>query len=676
MAVEIFGAGIFPLITCICSVILGTYIYFLNHEHIANKIFILFMVCMAIASFLDFFQAISTIENLALILAKLKYAIMILVPIFFLHLSSVLSDNEKIISTVKYIIIPYVLSIIFFIIIVATDLIITGVTFENNTYSTNLGILNPLLMAFAFLMLVPGLIILIITFKNTKNNDKKMQMTYIFTGITISALLFLTFHEIIPRIFGIDIPGAIIFTLPLFIFFALAIAKHKLMVMPKLVHEIDISAEPIDYELESGYTYIIPEKEPKLGFQLFAKSLKEGAHGICITMRDPRNIRRKYGLKKTPIIWITDKEISEFTVKPDEITYISEILKPFFERSEDSVIFLIDDKTITSGLNYEDHSEVLKLSKNFFDGVVKSNSKFIISVAPGSISPKKRLPIIKTKTPLLEFTRLAAFMFEEICNNVIQFLIRNAYIKQEDIPEHLTNLSKKDRFFKSLRYRRSHNPVTTNSKIKFTNILVAQRLSKQILIDKVRLFVSEFESIKTATNLNSIAINSIREFGLSHNEFLLHPGDAYIIPDNDPQRAFSIFSEFLSKDFDGLCITKSNPKKIKRKFGLTRKGTKVYWLTEFTEANQDILPPKLEHILSTIEDFLAKRRNKKIILLDGVEYLITYSGDNFEPVLGFLRQVTDMISETNGLIIIPLNPMIISDKRIGILLRSGMELYK
>jgi hypothetical protein len=635
---------------------------------------------MALASFLDFFQGISTIRSLALIMAKLKYATIIFVPIFFFHLSLVLSDNERIHQWEKFVPIPYIICTIFFTITIVSDLIITGVTLENESYSTNYGVLNPVLMAFAFIVLIPGLIALIITFKNTKNNDKKMQLKLIFIGISISAFLFLIFHQIIPRILGLDIPGALIFTLPMFILFAYTIAKHKLMMFPKLVHEVDITSEPIDYELEAGYTYIIPENEPKRGFQLFAKSLKEGAHGICITMRDPKTIRNKYGLKKTPIIWITDKEIGEFSVKPDEITYIREILKPFFERSEDSVIFLIDDKTITSGVNFEDHSKVLKMSKDFFDGVVKSNSKFIISVSPGSISPKKRLPIIKTKTPLMEFTRLTAFMFEDICNNIIQFLLRNAYLKSEDIPGHLANLGRRDRFFKSLKFRRKQVPgnslSTSNSKIKFTNILVAQRLSKQILIDKVRIFISEFEDIKTAVNLNSIAINSIKEFGLSQNEFLLHPGDAYIIPDQDPIRAFEIFSEFVSKDYNGLCITKSNPKKIKRKYGLSRKGVKVYWLTEYSEATQDVLPPKLEHILSAIEEFLSKKGHKKIIVLDGVEYLITYSGDNFEPVLGFLRQVTDMISETNGFIVVPLNPTIVKEERMGILLRSGMEMYK
>ena len=198
------------------------------------------------------------------------------------------------------------------------------------------------------------------------------------------------------------------------------------------------------------------------------------------------------------------------------------------------------------------------------------------------------------------------------------------------------------------------------------------------MIDKIKLFISEFENIETALNLNAIAMDSISKYGLSKNEFLLHPGDAYIIPEADANKSFEIFSEFATKDFNGLCITKSNPKKVRRKYGLVSKDLKLFWLTDISESKKNVLPPKLEHILSAIEEFLVSKKKtdeKKVILLDGIEYLITYSGDNFDSVLGFLRQVVDRISETNALILIPINTSIVSEERIGLLTRSGMEIY-
>ena len=62
------------------------------------------------------------------------------------------------------------------------------------------------------------------------------------------------------------------------------------------------------------------------------------------------------------------------------------------------------------------------------------------------------------------------------------------------------------------------------------------------------------------------------------------------------------------------------------------------------------------------------------IILDGIEYLITYSGDMFESVLRSLRKLTDKISISNTCLIIPLDPDVVSKERIALFSRSGIEI--
>jgi hypothetical protein len=672
----ITGAALGPLLTCIFSVILGTYIYVIDHEHYPNRIFIYFMHAMALLTFLDFLQAIAPEETIALITAKLKYSYLILVPATFIHLSIALTDIKSIIKNKNLIYFTYIICLIFFLLSTFTDQIVEGVTREAGVYGTDNGSISPILILIAVIFLIIGLVILIITFRTSKNQNKRLQLKYIFVGMTITGIVFLSLDQIYPLITGIDLEGTIILTLPMFLFYGYSILKFKFLKHPKLVREKVMSVEPIDYDLESGYTYIIPETTAKKGFQLFLKTLNEGSYGICISLENPAIIRRKHGLKDTPIIWITNEETDEISVKPSEIATINDILKPFLEKATDSVILLLDYESITSGVNIENHSKILNLSKTFFETINKSNSKFIISVKPTSINPKNRSDIIKTKTPLLEFSRLAAFVFEEICNNVLQFLFRNNYVRSEEVQGHLNNLAKKDPFFKKLIYRKTSNPVTLDSKLRFSNILVGQRLSKQVLIDKIKLFISEFEAIETAIDLSVIVEDSIVTYGLSKNEFMLHLGDTYLLPGIDSKKGFEIFSEFVNKDFRGLCITKSNPKKVIRKYSLFKKDLKLFWLTDIGGSSKDILPPKLEHILSALEEFLSKRKENKIILIDGIEYLIFYSGDIFDAVLGFLRRLADRVSETNAILLIPLDPKALSEQRMSLLTRSGIEIYK
>jgi hypothetical protein len=673
-------AALPPIITCIFSVMLGTYIYVLDHEHSSNKIFIIFMNAIALLTFLDFSQAISSNENIALSIAKIKYAYLLIIPTLFVHLSYYLSDNKKIIKSLKYIYILYLISVIFFIISISTNLIVRGVTLESGIYSTDDSLFQYILLLFAIIYLVIGFAFLIITFKSTINNNKRIQLKYIFYGMAITTILFFSVSQLIPIFVGFEFEGSLLFTLPMFISYAYAILKYKLMSEVELVTE-DIPFTPIDYDIEPGFTYIIPEAMPKVGFQLFAKTVKSGAHGICITMNDPSGIRDKYGLRKTPIIWITKDEphenqnTNDILVKPKEIATIGEILNPFLNKSQESVILLIDDKAITSGITLRDHKKILDLSKSFFDTVVTANSSFIISVSPKSISQERKMPIIKTRTPLLEFNRLSALVFEEITNDIVRFLIRNGYLKPEKVHVHLANLRKNDIFFKNINYRRSVNSTSSSDGIRISSFIEVRKLSKQIMIDKLKLFITEFEKIETAIDMNSLVQKAINKYGLSKSEFQLHYGDTYLIPQPDTRRSYEIFVEFVSKDYKGLCITKSNPQKINRKYSMENKGVRLFWLTDISSKKDYVLPPKLEHILSAIEDFIKSTHEKKIIILDGIEYLIFYSGDIFDAVLGFLRRLTDRVSETNTLVLIPVDPKALSEQRISLLNRSGIEIY-
>jgi hypothetical protein len=677
------------IIAFITSLLLLVYILKKNPKSRINQIWALFLVMTMLITLGEaILKIIGDDKEAALFWFRLL--VMpgggFLAPIF-LHFTLIFTKQDKILKNRILLIVIYLPILILYIRGLMINVPLDDLKISSLGYYTTQSLLTivagsliyPINMGIIGGLILLGVNVLINGYRKTKIEIEKNQIKYILAGSFLLLGLNFIVYVLLPPDIAQNFSEATSITAVLMAgIIAYAIVKYKLMAEVKLVTE-EIPTKPIDYEIESGFTYIIPEREPKTGFQLFAKTMAEGVHGICITLRNPTIIRKKYGLKKTPIIWITKEETNELSVKPSEIARINEILKPFLEKSEDSVILLIDDKSITGGLKIEDHSKILEISRNFFNTVVTANSRFIISVAPTSISPKKRKPIIKTKTPLLEFNRLAAFVFEDICNNVIKFLIRNGYIKNEDVPRHISNLSRKDDFFKILKYPISKNPSGGNSKIKFSNILVAQKITKTVLVDKLKLFISEFENIETAMNLDAIAMGAIGKYGLSKNEFLLHVGDSYIIKESIPIKSIEIFSEFVSKDFMGLGIFKTNPEKVIRKYALPKKGIKYYWLTDISESKQNVLPPKLEHILSAIEDFLGNEsfKNKnKIILLDGVEYLITYSGDNFDSVLGFLRQVTDLISEANALIMIPLNPKIIDEERIGLLMRSGMELYE
>jgi hypothetical protein len=199
-------------------------------------------------------------------------------------------------------------------------------------------------------------------------------------------------------------------------------------------------------------------------------------------------------------------------------------------------------------------------------------------------------------------------------------------------------------------------------------------LSKDSVIDKTKSFISVFEDLPRSDKLHSLALKTLKKYGYSEVEYLFHTGDTYIIQEPKSNYSFEILNEFISKDYDGLVITKSNPKKIIRTHNINVSNVKMFWLTDVPSDDINTIYPKLENITAEIEKFLRETTDKKVIIFDGIEYLFTYSGDMFDSVLRSLRKLTDRISMSNACLVIPIDPNVIKKERMALLSRSGIEI--
>jgi hypothetical protein len=128
----------------------------------------------------------------------------------------------------------------------------------------------------------------------------------------------------------------------------------------------------------------------------------------------------------------------------------------------------------------------------------------------------------------------------------------------------------------------------------------------------------------------------------------LEGGGSYRTFDKD--EAFGVFSGLTREGYDGLCIARTYPDEIRKKFGL--EVTPIRWLAE--QKGEDIIPPQdLLGLSLTIKDFLNKAP-RPVIMLQGVEYLVTVNG--FTPILRLLRDLSPLVSEKHAILIIPVVP--------------------
>ncbi|MCU0799661.1 MAG: DUF835 domain-containing protein [Candidatus Thermoplasmatota archaeon] len=153
------------------------------------------------------------------------------------------------------------------------------------------------------------------------------------------------------------------------------------------------------------------------------------------------------------------------------------------------------------------------------------------------------------------------------------------------------------------------------------------------------------------------------EWSAEKAAFELTPGLSYLVEEKRPDRVFMVYKALTNIGDPGLAISRTNPKILSRSYGLNEDT--AIWLTgkEIHGEIRSVLPI-LEFIMSLIEEHMTANQ-KSVILLDGLEYLLT--NNKFNSVLRFLRQLVDNISQTDSILLVALSPEALDSTEVTLL---------
>jgi hypothetical protein len=154
-------------------------------------------------------------------------------------------------------------------------------------------------------------------------------------------------------------------------------------------------------------------------------------------------------------------------------------------------------------------------------------------------------------------------------------------------------------------------------------------------------------------------------------KYSLTPGKSYVVEESPPDISFDAFVNIISttngeplKKPVGLAVSRQHPDLIRQKYGLEQ--TPIYWLA--TRAGQQVISPTNLGILThTLIQFIEDNPSA-VILLDGLEYLV--SNNDFNKVLRVIDQVNDHISQSKAILIIPVDPRAFDQKEVALLERN------
>lgn len=153
-------------------------------------------------------------------------------------------------------------------------------------------------------------------------------------------------------------------------------------------------------------------------------------------------------------------------------------------------------------------------------------------------------------------------------------------------------------------------------------------------------------------------------------KYNLIPGRTYVVEESPSDISFDAFVNIVSTSTNGsrktfgLVVSRQHPDLIKQKYGL--EATPIYWLA--TKTGDEVVSPTNLSILTHMLVKFVEENPSGVMLLDGLEYLV--SNNDFNKVLRVIDQVSDHISLSKAVLIIPVDPRAFAPKELALLERN------
>ena len=144
----------------------------------------------------------------------------------------------------------------------------------------------------------------------------------------------------------------------------------------------------------------------------------------------------------------------------------------------------------------------------------------------------------------------------------------------------------------------------------------------------------------------------------------IRPGRSYLIKEYGKSRqSYEVFRRLMDRAFSGLCVSRTKPAILESEYGLGQMESR--WLTDiYLTENNLINPTNVAQINIIVKDFI-KHRRRGAVLLEGIEYLIYYNGN--DSIIKLLFSLNENIMVSESLLVVPVDPKSLDPKTLFLL---------
>ena len=148
-------------------------------------------------------------------------------------------------------------------------------------------------------------------------------------------------------------------------------------------------------------------------------------------------------------------------------------------------------------------------------------------------------------------------------------------------------------------------------------------------------------------------------------QFPIERGFVYLVKEKRPNIAFQMYNEAARHGAQGMLVVREHPNRLKQLHEF--EAAKILWLTR--RVGLDHIDPTELSLLSLEITKFVEAREKSIVLLEGLEYIITQN--DFETVLRFVNHLHDFVLAHDCAVVFVIDPRVLSTRELALLERSA-----